>query len=498
MKARSAVRTMFAAPSNNRLNTFTTVWLWFSLLLCIGLAACESESVTIDHSQDADGDTSVDDDDDDNDDDATDGDTSDDDDDDDVTDGDISDGDDASDGDSDDDSDGDEDENSDGDFTFTWEVIGDGIFTADETDYSYQLLKLANEAGGYAYAQWFHPPRGTPAPTVLVTQPYPGIDWTGEEVDERWAALPGAATGITHPDVDGPGGGAEANAISFQLTTPEKMGDESTIWLWNGFGVLHVFGRFYAGGDIWNDVQDMVAGLRFLEQNEEVDKSHVATFGGSWGGFEALYAAAYAPETIVPVAAVPLAPPSNFTRMVAHILDTPAQLPNPVTAAMFTDFFDPYLRRITAATGGLPGEAGADFSRFSLATLTQRLTTPTLIPHDDWDTLVPFDGSVSLVTASPVVQGALVRTRNRLGLVHGNLGPRPKLGRGRVPFHVLNGNRFHPGTPGCGFATAVQCLQTRASSGLFPPRQDLARRGKERGLPPAATDRDGRRSPDAT
>ena len=85
-------------------------------------------------------------------------------------------------------------------------------------------------------------------------------------------------------------------------------------WLWHvhNFGVLLAYGRFYAGGDIENDRDDMVTAMRFLEASRVVDRQHVGVMGGSWGGFQALYAGAYAPSSVKPAAIVATAPLSDF------------------------------------------------------------------------------------------------------------------------------------------------------------------------------------------
>ena len=51
-----------------------------------------------------------------------------------------------------------------------------------------QLLRLTNAAGGDTYAQWVPPPGAQRAPVMVLAMPYEGIDWTGEAVDQCWAA----------------------------------------------------------------------------------------------------------------------------------------------------------------------------------------------------------------------------------------------------------------------------------------------------------------------
>ncbi len=238
---------------------------------------------------------------------------------------------------------------------------------------------------------------------LLITRPYDGIDWTGEAVDARWAAL-GAGF---HPDVDSPAAPANAGVIAYQPMTRQQEADDAFIWRANGISVLSVYGRFYAGGSIQNDVDDMTAGLEFLAREPGVDTSRIGIFGGSWGGFEALYGAAGAPDAAVPVVGVALYPLSDFAaeyRFIVH--EMPQRYTLPTSHDANTAFFAPYLRRVVATTGGTP-DAGGDFSSFDVTGLATRLRTPFLLLHEDYDTLVGIDQSEALVAARPDLVDAL-------------------------------------------------------------------------------------------
>ena len=161
-------------------------------------------------------------------------------------------------------------------------------------------------------------------------------------------------------------------------------------FLLNGFGVLHLFCRFYTGGNLENDVNDVVAGLRFLAGEPRVDPDRIGIHGGSWGGFEALYGAAAAPPGSAPAAGVALYPPSNFPGMVDYINDgIPAGVANPDIRAWYGVFFQPYLDRIFATAG---------WESWTSGSLPGRLATPFLVIHDEWDMLVPFAQSAELVS----------------------------------------------------------------------------------------------------
>lgn len=278
-------------------------------------------------------------------------------------------------------------------------VLGTGTYTSGGDSWNYQLLRLPNAAGGFAYAQWFPPPSGAAAPVIVLARPYDGIGWTGEAVDTRWSAR-GAGC---HADEDGPNyDAATSGTTCYAPFTPDAIASESYIHLLNGFGVLAVFGRFYAGGDVWNDVQDMVAGFEYLRSRADVDKSRIGVFGASWGGFLALHGAAYAPDGAVPAAGVALFPVIDFASLITHIDNLP-NLVAPANLPAYTSFFDPYVRRILKAAGGRPNQPGADYTRFTATAVGQRLSGRTLIAHDDGDTLIPATHSRSFATSFPAM-----------------------------------------------------------------------------------------------
>jgi hypothetical protein len=304
-------------------------------------------------------------------------------------------------------------------------VLGRGVYTSGTESWPYELLQLSNADGGYAYAQWFPASSATPAPVIVRTEPYAGIDWTGTEVDQRWALR---GTG-RFPDTDGPNYQSGVSAtIGYERFTPDRIGIESEIYLRNGFGVLTTFGRFYAGGSVWNDVQDMVAGLKFLGTQNNVDKTRIGMFGISWGGFETAYGSAYADAGVQPKASVAIAPVIDFQALVGHIDNTIPVVTNATTLPQYNDFFDPYLRRLFATTGGRPGSPGTDFSRVTAAALGPRLNTQLLVIHDDSDTILPVATSKAFVAASPVhAQGFWYEQSDTIDynaniLTHGPLG----------------------------------------------------------------------------
>lgn len=231
----------------------------------------------------------------------------------------------------------------------------------------YCLLKLEYPGKDAAYAMWIPPPSGTVRPAVVLTRPYDYISWSGDDVPA----------------------GAEV--------TEREYVEAAGIFLLNDMGVLNVFERYYAGGSIRNDVDDTVAGLRFLNEADRLaDTARIGIWGGSWGGFESLYGAANASENggAVPLAGVAFSPLSDFNDEVGYIEEAAGGAPNHIPdiadagkKQQFQDFFSPYLTRIKATSG---------WGTWTGANLLAKLATPFLVVHDEWDTLVPFEQSVYL------------------------------------------------------------------------------------------------------
>jgi pimeloyl-ACP methyl ester carboxylesterase len=272
-------------------------------------------------------------------------------------------------------------------------VLGTGQAEAGGQLWQYQLLRLQEPGKAPTYAQWFPPRNPGVWPTLMLTRPYDGISWTGEAVDALWAARgPGM-----YPDESEPHSHAGSSSIVYSLSTPEMITADSFIYLYHGFGVLSVFGRFYAGGDIQNDRDDMHAGMLFLAQAQGVDRSRIGIFGGSWGGFEALYAAADAPAEARPKVGVALFPLSDFARQLDYLNSVvPSRVTDPAKRESYSTFFEPYRRRIFATTGGAPGAPGTDYSRWTREHLASKLDMPFLVIHEDWDTLVPVEETRTL------------------------------------------------------------------------------------------------------
>ncbi len=297
------------------------------------------------------------------------------------------------------------------------EVLSTGIYSRGGASWRYQNLRLPNRNGGYAYARYFQANGAGPHSVVVVIAPYAGIDWSGEAVDKRWADQykahldNGGGASLCVPDVDGPDYDSLTSAsICYSLSSPGQTGDEASVYLLNNVSVLVAYGRFYAGGSVVNDIEDVVAGLRFLGTRSEIDLDRIGMIGGSWGGFEALYAALRAPANVRPAVVVPAFPVTDFAALTEFVT---TELPGLVSAPVlqqYQQFYDPFLRRFYASAGTPPD---TDYRGYTLADLSARVDMPMLIPHDDGDTILPARFSHEFAQANaPLIEGFWYKRRD--------------------------------------------------------------------------------------
>lgn len=257
------------------------------------------------------------------------------------------------------------------------EVLEVRSFTLDDRRWLVVLARVDRPDGGRTYVQWMPPDKPGPRPLVVVTAPYQIVDWTGEEVDSRWAGYAPSPSGL-YLDRDGPGFDGKAE-IYAEHKTPEQTASESIPHLINDAGVLVVFGRFYAGGSVRDEVADMAAGMWLAPRLPQADPTRVGVWGGSWGGFEALWAAREAEAELPARAVAALYPVSDFPGLVTRAANA---------TGVFATLFPAYLRRVYAATGGPPWQPGTDYQGLRTEDLCGRLPE-TLVLHDDGDTIIP-------------------------------------------------------------------------------------------------------------
>jgi len=273
---------------------------------------------------------------------------------------------------------------------YRYQILQTQRFTIDARSWNVILARVTRPDGGRTYVQWIPSDKPGPRPLVVSTDPYDGVAWSGEALDARWAAYQPEGNGL-YLDRDGPGFDG-TTTIAYYRKTPVQVAEEMMPHLFNDFGALVVFGRYYAGGSVRDDVADMAAGMWFAAEQPQVDRTRVGIWGGSWGGFEALFAAQQADARAQPRAVAALYPPSDFADWVEHALTR--------TGAAKTALM-PYVRRIYAATGGPPAQPGTDYRGLRAADLCAALPE-TLTLHDEHDNLVPVRESQALAATCGV------------------------------------------------------------------------------------------------
>ena len=263
-------------------------------------------------------------------------------------------------------------------------------------------LRLSNQLDGYSYASFISSGLDGVA-TIVINKPYAGINWTGEEVDERWAARfidSGATESVCWPDEDEPHYiPGESSDICYKLETTQSLGNQAYVYLLNNFNVLFTYGRFYAGGDFENDIEDVLSGLRYLENRRGINKDKIGIIGSSRGGSLAIYGTVYAPEAIKPSVTVAMSP---LTDIPAFMTFYENELPERVDTQVYehyTRFYDPYLRRLgySDPSSGLR----PDYLDYRNSVIASSVDNPLLVMHDDGDTILPANLSHELVDMSP-------------------------------------------------------------------------------------------------
>lgn len=278
---------------------------------------------------------------------------------------------------------------------FTSLVLSDESYVSAGT-HTYQLIKATSGSNNPTYMQWIPNDTNTTAGAVIIYYPYESIDWTGEAVDAKWAAL--ASGG--QPDDDGPYYNAAtssqiANTPMPHLTAAQNM----SLFTTNKLHTLIVYGRYYSGTTVAGDVQAVVDGYRFLESKTVVDKTKIGIYSGSWGGVGVLYGskAAATNYNLKPKTISLSYPVSDLKALSAYMDSIPTLTADATKRIQYTAFFDPYKRRLDKATEALAGQAARydKYSRPELASLDASL----FVIHDDWDTLVPVSFTTNLFTS---------------------------------------------------------------------------------------------------
>lgn len=276
----------------------------------------------------------------------------------------------------------------------------------------FEMFKLINGTAAPTYVQWIPNTSGTTAGAVLIFLPYNGINWSDLTIDATWYAK---GTGA-HADVEEPSYDVSSNSVvNFTAATPSAVAVEGFPYSFNNLHVLIVYGRFYTGQNAQNDIDDVKNGLRFLHAQSVVDKTKIGLQSKAWGAAGVFYSVAQLGATYMPKAISTLYPVSDFKKLVDYVdVTVPGDTVNATVLRNYSTAFDPYYRRINAATAGLSGPTRYDSYRQSqLATITSKV----FVAHDDWDTMVPVSSTNDLVTALTAADTTSYFQRHATGVV---------------------------------------------------------------------------------
>jgi pimeloyl-ACP methyl ester carboxylesterase len=279
---------------------------------------------------------------------------------------------------------------------YRFEIVDRPPYVAGTRTFAGQRVRVIRPDGKRTYLHFLLSDKAGPRPVIVITQPYAGADWSGDEVDNRWAGYfqnrPNPKPGDSlffHQDIDG--SADPSMQVIYENKPLATAQAEALPELLNDFSVVHVYGRFYSGGSVRDDIEDMRAAMWFVAEQADIDHARVGVVGGSWGGFEALYASAYGDTRVRPLATVAMYPPADFPSMELHFRTVTGDALN---------YLRPYVSRIHASTGGPAQQTGTNYQGLTFGELCpgagHGLPAKTLVLHDENDNLVPVSQSQQL------------------------------------------------------------------------------------------------------
>lgn len=288
-----------------------------------------------------------------------------------------------------------------GEASLSIEVLGGGTY---QDRYAFQRLRLSKAGQRAAYAIWFPAPQASvtaKAAAVLMTDPYAGIDWTGETVDQESLQRANSRDFVMIEDRYGPYAGTPPSIYTpYDYSDIDNAAGGAVPYLMNGVGVIVVYQRFYAGGSLQDHIDMSLSALEFLKTRPEVDAQRVGVWGSSYGGSLALYAAATAPTGVVPIFGALSTPLVDYQQFVPYAEWMEATYSDRGKAILR---LEPFRRRAVAAAtpASAAASAAADYTPYATATLVNRLKTKFLFIHDYLDTISPLGEATGLYFGTP-------------------------------------------------------------------------------------------------
>jgi cephalosporin-C deacetylase-like acetyl esterase len=282
------------------------------------------------------------------------------------------------------------------------EVLGNGTYSIINLDYPVKLLKIKSNLNSEPVFAEFVSACSSKCPLVIISDPYYGIDWTGDSLDSKWALRPNASTGYSFADEDGPNYqlNTTIGTVSYGLKNITEIAELGGLFLPNNISIMIVHSRFYRGRNLKNYIADFVRAVNATPLLAEVNTDRIGFLGTSLGGFVALNSALE--SQIKPKTLVLQSPLIDLAAQLNYIIQLPNLIhSNEELLLEYQKFFDSYVRRIYDFTGGAESENTRAYDPYRPAQLAPRISVPTLLLNDDWDTLIPMATARQLAQLNP-------------------------------------------------------------------------------------------------
>lgn len=289
--------------------------------------------------------------------------------------------------------------------TPTWLITQNLISTATQFGFQFDRMQLSSPGQRNVYIEFLHAGAGTPKPTIVITFPYDGIDWSWETIDQNWALLPNATTTtINTADIQAPGYNPNIpDYITYHVIEPMHLVNESLYWLYSGFNVVGVYNRFYAGATFDVDAFDTAITLKYLSTHPEVNANSISVYGGSWGAMVGAFGVV---QSGVHVDSLVLATPLLDFPGTVNYYDTtlPTTIMSSTQKLLFANFWFPYKLRIEGVMNSTSSQLKPTTTLLSagnLATKLDALTNHIYMYADDWDSIIPDSLTKSFAASLP-------------------------------------------------------------------------------------------------
>lgn len=267
--------------------------------------------------------------------------------------------------------------------TIQMSLISEEKYSFLNKQYKMQLGKITNSSlKSPIYFQWISNCTQKCA-TVVISEPYAGIDWTDDPKDKDWINKANSYNGINVLDTEGPpvpGIDENLGYLLFKSQDKQQSAAAGALYLENNLSVLIIYNRFFRGRNFNDYVLEHSTVVKYFIENSKIDSANFVYFGASLGGGISLYSAMngdYAPKALVL-----LTPLIDLKRQLEYTQEIQSKSISEQKKNSYKDFFAPYLRRI--------------IDNYTTQAIASKLKSNSLIIHDTWDTLVPYQSSWEL------------------------------------------------------------------------------------------------------